>query len=48
MRMSDQLHGPVVVAMIAMRMMQPSTHKVIDVVAVRDRLVSTARTMLMA
>jgi hypothetical protein len=43
---SDQLHRPVVVAMIAMRVMQPSVHKVIDVVTMRDGFVSAVRTML--
>jgi hypothetical protein len=46
--MSGQLHGPVVVAMIAMRMMEPSVHKVIDMITVRDGFVSAFWTMLMA
>ena len=36
--MSGQLHGPMVVAMIAMRVMKPSVHQVIDMITVRGRL----------
>ena len=39
-RRSGQLQRPVVVAMIAVRMMQPPIHKVVDMVAVRHRFVS--------
>ena len=46
--MSGQLHGPMVVAMIAMRVMKPSVHQVIDMITVRDGFVSAVRTMLMA
>jgi len=46
--MSGQRHRPVVVAMIAMRVMEPSVHKVIDMITVRDGFVSAVRTMLMA
>jgi hypothetical protein len=46
--MSGQLHGPVVVAMIAMRVMKPSVHQVIDMITVRDGFVFAVRTMLMA
>jgi len=46
--MSGQLHGPVIVAMIAMRMMELSVHQVIDMITVRDGFVSAFRTMLMA
>jgi hypothetical protein len=48
MPMSDQLHRPVVVAMIAMRVMEPSVHQVINMTTVRDGFVSAVRTMLMA
>jgi hypothetical protein len=48
MPMSDQLHRPVVVAMIAMRVMKPSFHQVIDMITVRDGFVFAVRTMLMA
>jgi hypothetical protein len=48
MPMSDQLHRPVVVAMIAMRVMEPSVHQVINMITVRDGFVSAVRTMLMA
>ena len=43
--MSGQLYRAVVVAMIAMGMMQPSTHEVIDVVAMRYCLMSAGRSM---
>jgi hypothetical protein len=43
--MSGQLHGAVVVAMIAMRVMEPSVHQVIDMITVRDGFVSAGRTM---
>src|SRR5271165_681492 len=42
----DQVHGAVVVAVIAMGMVQPSVYQVIDVVSVRDGFVSTAWPML--
>jgi len=48
MPMSDQLHRPVLVAMIAMRMMELSFHQIIDMITVRDGFVSADRTMLMA
>lgn len=38
-----QLHRSVIVAMIAVRMMKPSVHEVVDVIAVRHCLVSAAR-----
>jgi hypothetical protein len=34
--------------MIAMRVMEPSVHQVIDMITVRDSFVSAVRTMLMA
>jgi len=43
--MSGQLYGPVVIAMIAVGMMQASVHEVIDVVAVRYGFVSAGRAM---
>jgi hypothetical protein len=42
---SGQLQRPVVVAMISMRMMESSIHKVIDVVTVGDSFVSAVRTV---
>ena len=42
-----RLNGPMVVAMIAVRMMQPSVHEVIDVVAVRDGFVTAPRAVRM-
>jgi hypothetical protein len=44
-RASGQLHRPVVVAMIAMRMMQMPVHEVIDVIAMRNGFVPAARAM---
>jgi hypothetical protein len=46
--MSGQLHRSVVVAMIAMRVMEPSVHQKIGMITVRDGFVSAVRTMLMA
>jgi hypothetical protein len=43
-----RLNGPMVVAMIAVRMMQPSVHEVIDVVAVRDTFVTAPRAVRMS
>ena len=45
---SDQLHRPVVVAMIAMCVMEPSVDEVIEMITVRDGFVSAVRTMLVA
>jgi hypothetical protein len=36
---------PVIVAMVAMRMVQPAAHKVIGMIAVRDCFVTAARAM---
>jgi hypothetical protein len=46
--MSGQRRRAVVVAMIAMRVMEPSVHQVIDMITVRDGFVFAFRTMLMA
>jgi hypothetical protein len=43
--MSAERYRSVVIAMAIMWVMQPSVHKVIDVITVRHLLVSTARTM---
>jgi hypothetical protein len=43
---SGQLHGPVIVAVITMRMMQPSAHEIIDVVTMRNCFMPTGRAML--
>ena len=45
-RPSGQVHRAVVVAMIAMRMMQPSAHEIIDVVTMGHGFVSAGRPML--
>jgi hypothetical protein len=37
----------VIVAMISMRMMQMTVNKVVDVIAMRNRFVTTVRTMYM-
>lgn len=42
---SDQLNGPVIVAMIAVRMVQPSVHEVVDMVAMRYHFVPAIWTM---
>ena len=44
-RRSGQPHRPVVVAMIAMRMMQTTVHEVIDMVAMRNGFVSAIGVM---
>jgi hypothetical protein len=43
---SGELQGPVVIAMIAMRMMEASAHQVIDVIPVRHGFVTAGRAML--
>ena len=35
MSASGQLHGPVIVAMITMRMVQPAVYEIVDVVTMR-------------
>jgi hypothetical protein len=45
-RRSGQLYRPVVVAMIAVRMMQPSTHQIIDVIPMRHGFVPAGQAML--
>jgi hypothetical protein len=42
---SGQLHGPVIIAMIAVRMVQPAVYEIVDVVAVRHRFVSAIWTV---
>jgi hypothetical protein len=37
---SGQLHGPVIIAMIAVRMVQPTVHEIVDMVTVRHLFVS--------
>jgi hypothetical protein len=44
-RRSGQLYRPMVVAMIAVRMVQAPVHEVIDVVAMRNGFVSASRAM---
>jgi hypothetical protein len=41
----DDLYGPMIVAMVAMLVMQPSIDEIIHMVAMRDRLMSAARAM---
>jgi hypothetical protein len=43
---SGELQAPVVIAMIAMRIMQASAHQVIDVIPVRHGFVTAGRAML--
>jgi hypothetical protein len=45
---SRQLHPPVIVTMVAVRIMQMTIDQIVDMVAVRDRLVSAAGPMLVA
>ena len=44
----DDVEWAVIVTMVAMRMMEPTADKIVDVVAVRNRLVSATGTMDMA
>ncbi len=46
-RASDQLHGPVVVAVIAVRVMQAAVHEVVHMVAMGDGLVPAVGAVLM-
>ena len=41
----DDLYGPMIVAMVAMLVMQPAIDEIIHMVAMRDRLMSAARAM---
>jgi hypothetical protein len=41
----DQLQGPVIIAMIAVRMMQPAVHEIVNMIAMRDLLMAAAWTM---
>jgi hypothetical protein len=45
---SGQIYGPVVVAMIAMWMMEPAVHNVVSVVTVRYGFVSAVRAVNMS
>jgi hypothetical protein len=47
MLISSELHRPVIVAVIAVRVMQPAVHEIIDVIAVRDGLVAAVWAVLM-
>lgn len=47
MMVSAQRYRPMIVAMTVVRVMQPSVHEIIDVIAVRYGFVSAARTMRM-
>jgi hypothetical protein len=42
---SGQLHGPVIITMIAMRMVQATVYEIVDVVTVRHRFVSATWTV---
>jgi hypothetical protein len=42
-----QLNAPVIVAMIAVRVMQVPVHQIVNVIAVRDGFMAAARAMLM-
>ena len=43
---AGNLHGTMIVAMVAVRMVEFAVDQVVDVIAVRHRLVTAARTML--
>jgi len=45
--MSGQLYRAVVVAMIAVRMMQPAVHEIIDMIAMRHLFMSAVWTVSM-
>jgi hypothetical protein len=42
---SGQLHGPVIVAMITMRMVQPAVYEIVDVVTMRHLFMSAVWTV---
>ncbi|WP_028347140.1 hypothetical protein [Bradyrhizobium murdochi] len=44
-RLSGELHGPMIIAMIAVRMVQPAVYEIVDVIAVRYRFVSAIWTV---
>src|ERR1700757_2884527 len=43
--LSGQLHGPVVIAMITMRMVQPTVHEIVDMIAMRHLFMSAVWTV---
>jgi hypothetical protein len=46
MQTSCELHGSVVVAVVAVRMMQPAVHEIIDMIAMRNGFMSAIWPML--
>jgi hypothetical protein len=44
-RTSGYPHGPVIVAMVAMRMVQPAVYEIVDMVTMRHLFMSAVRTM---
>ncbi|MEH2624311.1 hypothetical protein V1292_002366 [Bradyrhizobium sp. AZCC 1719] len=44
-RLSSELHGPMIIAMIAVRMVQPAVYEIVDMIAVRHRFVSAIWTV---
>ena len=40
-----QLHRPVIIAMIAMRMVQPAIYEIVDMIAMRHRFMSAVWTV---
>jgi len=40
MDLSSQLHGPVIIVMIAVRMVQPAVHKIVNMVGMRHQFMS--------
>ena len=45
--MSSQLHGPVIVTVVSVRMMQASVNDIIHVIAMRDGFMPTIWAVLM-
>lgn len=37
---SGQMHGPVIIAMVTVRMVQPAVYEIVDMVTVRHRFMS--------
>ncbi|CAN7511350.1 hypothetical protein LJR220_004625 [Bradyrhizobium sp. LjRoot220] len=46
-RPSGQLHGPVIIAMISMRMVQPAVDEIVDMITMRHRFMSAVWTVRM-
>jgi hypothetical protein len=42
---SDQLQGPMIIAMITVRMMQPAVHEIVNMITMRHLLMSAVWTV---